>query len=147
MALRQQCPERMQGKAQQRSGYSPLDLFSEDRDRMRSALLELLQCPQNNLKVAAGGRAVVPPAPGADHEDDLQAALRHLFPRADPAARIDAFVRLLVVRAVVETCALLALYSIAHVRPCTARVGFHRALPPAAVDAWLLTLCVFERSE
>jgi hypothetical protein len=39
--------------------YCPLDLFSGNGDRIRQAVYELIQCPQNNLKVWRGREAVL----------------------------------------------------------------------------------------
>ena len=38
-------------KLETKSQYNPIDLFSDDRERIKRALMELFSCPQNNLKV------------------------------------------------------------------------------------------------
>jgi inositol-pentakisphosphate 2-kinase len=43
----------------QATAYNPLDLFSQDSDRIRTALEHLVVCPQNNFKLWMGGRLIL----------------------------------------------------------------------------------------
>lgn len=51
----------MQGKIYSVSSYVPLDLFDSRSDVQASALLALLDSPQNNFKVWRNGDILVPP--------------------------------------------------------------------------------------
>lgn len=46
------------GEVQVKSSYCPLDLFSGNKERMRQALMSLIDNPQNNLKIFENGQVI-----------------------------------------------------------------------------------------
>jgi hypothetical protein len=91
----------IQGKVSALSGYSPLDLFSGSRLRLRTALLELLKCPQNNFAMSLDSKrvsvAVSSGKEGLQPCPALQKVLGALFPEVAGDRLVTTFLDTLVV--------------------------------------------------
>ncbi|KAH7276541.1 hypothetical protein KP509_39G011200 [Ceratopteris richardii] len=57
-----------EGKVKRLSQYSPLDLFSEDLERINQAVHHLFSVPQNNLRLFVGGTVIDTSTSDLDHE-------------------------------------------------------------------------------
>ncbi|KAJ4940479.1 hypothetical protein JOQ06_026780 [Pogonophryne albipinna] len=68
------------GTWKRRSRYCPLDLFSGNRQRMHFAIRQLIDEPQNNLKIFKGGRCIFSSMDGIEDSMDLNSLLHHLRP-------------------------------------------------------------------
>lgn len=64
-----------QGKLDSLSRYSPVDLFSYDRERVVAALEALVATPQNNFRMFVDGRMAYPDAEGHGSRAALEALL------------------------------------------------------------------------
>ncbi|TWW62798.1 Inositol-pentakisphosphate 2-kinase [Takifugu flavidus] len=67
------------GKWKKRSLYCPLDLFSGNKQRMHFAIRQLIEEPQNNLKIFKGGQCIYS-RKDSDDSLDLNSLLHHLRP-------------------------------------------------------------------
>lgn len=81
-----------QGTVSEKSQYCPLDLFSGNRNRMKSAIRSLLFSPQNNLKMFKNGYLVY----GDSAEENLETILIDWFGCYDIDKLIDNFTSLIV---------------------------------------------------
>ncbi|KAK5871981.1 hypothetical protein PBY51_012718 [Eleginops maclovinus] len=68
------------GMWKRRSRYCPIDLFSGNRQRMHFAIRQLIEEPQNNLKIFKGGQCIFSSLEGIDDLMDLNSLLHHLRP-------------------------------------------------------------------
>jgi hypothetical protein len=81
----------LQRQEHERSGYSPLDLFSDERERLITAITSLFNCPQNNLSLFWNRQRC-----GVDL-CSLTAPLEHLFPLARIVELLPRLISLIVV--------------------------------------------------
>ncbi|KAI5607586.1 inositol-pentakisphosphate 2-kinase, partial [Silurus asotus] len=68
------------GKWNRQSRYCPLDLFSGSKQRMYIAIRNLLEEPQNNLKIFKGGELIYSCKDDAKQKPDLNELIQHLWP-------------------------------------------------------------------
>ncbi|KAG7319012.1 hypothetical protein KOW79_017486 [Hemibagrus wyckioides] len=68
------------GKWNRLSRYCPLDLFSGNKQRMYIAIKNLLEEPQNNLKIFKGGELIYSCRDDAKQQPDLNELVQHLWP-------------------------------------------------------------------
>ncbi|XP_026996597.2 inositol-pentakisphosphate 2-kinase [Tachysurus fulvidraco] len=68
------------GKWNRLSRYCPLDLFSGSKQRMYIAIKNLLEEPQNNLKIFKGGELIYSCKDDAKQQPDLNELVQHLWP-------------------------------------------------------------------
>ncbi|XP_073700671.1 inositol-pentakisphosphate 2-kinase isoform X1 [Garra rufa] len=68
------------GKWKRLSRYCPLDLFSGSKQRMYVALKNLLEEPQNNLKIFKGGELLFSCKDDAKQQPELNDLIQHLRP-------------------------------------------------------------------
>ncbi|XP_016130048.1 inositol-pentakisphosphate 2-kinase [Sinocyclocheilus grahami] len=68
------------GKWKRLSKYCPLDLFSGSKQRMYVALKNLLEEPQNNLKIFKGGELIFSCKDDAKQQPELNDLIQHLRP-------------------------------------------------------------------
>lgn len=81
-----------QGTVKEKSHYCPLDLFSGNRARMKSAIKSLLICPQNNFKMFKNGNLVY----GDSLDENFESILIDWFGCYDIDKLIDNFTNLVV---------------------------------------------------
>ncbi|XP_051551399.1 inositol-pentakisphosphate 2-kinase isoform X2 [Myxocyprinus asiaticus] len=68
------------GKWKRLSRYCPLDLFSGSKQRMYVAMKNLLEEPQNNLKIFKGGELIFSCKDDAKQQPDMNDLIQHLWP-------------------------------------------------------------------
>lgn len=76
----------------ERSQYCPLDLFSGNRNRMKRAIIALLKCPQNNLKMFKNGTMVY----GDSTFDHYETILKEWFGYYDTDRLLDNFTNIVI---------------------------------------------------
>ncbi|KAL0266489.1 UNVERIFIED_CONTAM: hypothetical protein PYX00_009009 [Menopon gallinae] len=81
-----------QGMIKERSQYCPLDLFSGNRNRMKRAIIALLKCPQNNLKMFKNGTMVY----GDSTFDHYEIILKEWFGCYDTDTLLDNFTNIVI---------------------------------------------------